>query len=372
VNREISIRLTLTPAALRAWLTGILLVFCAAELCSENVTLTTYYPAPSGVYSRMITTDNTFLATSGVANVGIGTTNPVAKLSIVADTSNGGNEDARHGLTIKSGRANNQTLMIGYDGTSDVAYINAAKSGSYQPVVLQSRGGNVGIGTANPQHSLHVAGGVYARGGPLGAGGVNNNGYAFYGTGDNDSGMTSSADGQLEFYSNSAEVARIAPPDGNVGIGTTAPQAKLDVKGTFRVQTSQAPQADYVLTALDNQGNVGWKPAAAAQIVPLMKDVPNANPIALWCPSGKKVIWAEGYVNDNHTPCSGLRAVFQIPTSGGVVLGLSGNYTNQRGYCAAPQVISDCIGQNYCVYGGIENCGWGGNPGDTCLFMLCM
>lgn len=35
---------------------------CAPKLNAENVTLTTYYPAPSGVYTKMITTGETFLA----------------------------------------------------------------------------------------------------------------------------------------------------------------------------------------------------------------------------------------------------------------------------------------------------------------------
>jgi hypothetical protein len=66
--------------------------------------------------------------------------------------------------------------------------------------------GNVGIGTSTPAGSLQVVGGILARGGVPGASGVNNNGYAFTGnSGDNDSGMYSSADGQLGFYTNSLE-----------------------------------------------------------------------------------------------------------------------------------------------------------------------
>ncbi len=78
---------------------------------------------------------------------------------------------------------------------------------------------------------LQVIGGLLARGGPPGAAGVNRNGYAFSGNGgDIDSGLFSSADGQLEFYGNSIERMRLAP-DGNWGIGTQVPAARLDVRG---------------------------------------------------------------------------------------------------------------------------------------------
>lgn len=64
------------------------MMLCAVpELDSESVTLSTYYPAPSGVYTNMITTGNTYLARDGGAGtrVGIGTTAPNAKLHVVGD-----------------------------------------------------------------------------------------------------------------------------------------------------------------------------------------------------------------------------------------------------------------------------------------------
>ncbi len=42
---------------------------------AEDITLTTYYPAPYGAYDELTTTGNTYLATTS-GNVGIGTTAP--------------------------------------------------------------------------------------------------------------------------------------------------------------------------------------------------------------------------------------------------------------------------------------------------------
>lgn len=62
---DIHLRLSWDFRAVKPWLILALLVLTAGDLASESVTLTTYYPAPSGVYTQMITTNNTYLARDG-------------------------------------------------------------------------------------------------------------------------------------------------------------------------------------------------------------------------------------------------------------------------------------------------------------------
>ncbi|MBI5629735.1 MAG: hypothetical protein HY921_02490 [Elusimicrobia bacterium] len=72
---ELNLRLDIrvTPALVRWGLAGLLLSVFAPELATESVTLTTYYPAPSGIYTQLIATNNTYLSRDG-GNLGIGTT----------------------------------------------------------------------------------------------------------------------------------------------------------------------------------------------------------------------------------------------------------------------------------------------------------
>ena len=55
------------------WIVGLVLLGSGWLLAQESITLTTYYPAPYGVYQQLRSTEDTFLSyTSGV--VGVGTT----------------------------------------------------------------------------------------------------------------------------------------------------------------------------------------------------------------------------------------------------------------------------------------------------------
>jgi hypothetical protein len=125
--------------------------------------------------------------------------------------------------------------------------------------VARLSGDNAFQGNVTVNGRLSLNGGVQARGGPPGGLGVNNNGYAFSGNGgDNDSGLFSSADGQVELYTQSEERMRV-DPFGNVGIGITAPTAKLEVNGGIKVRDSNVLEFGAGVAGKEpNAGKIGY------------------------------------------------------------------------------------------------------------------
>ena len=94
-------------------------------LSSETLTMTTYYPAPYGGYTSILTTGLTLLARDG-NSVGIGTPMPGAKLDIKGS----GNTAATLGFGMRN--SDNIAIMVVRDD------------------------GNVGIGSTSPQAKLEI------------------------------------------------------------------------------------------------------------------------------------------------------------------------------------------------------------------------
>lgn len=111
---------------------------------------------------------------------------------------------------------------------------NFNQTGTWTPQFTLDARGFLGIGTQNPGARLEVNGGIRARGGTPGALGVNNNGYAFSGNnGDNDSGMYSEADGQLNFYANASKTFSVV--DQNRAVGYVEIYHPTDKSRTVRI-----------------------------------------------------------------------------------------------------------------------------------------
>jgi len=115
-----------------------------ATLMAEDITLTTYYPAPYGAYNELTTTGNTFLSTA-TGSVGIGVSDPKSKL------------DVEGGVAIGAD----------YSGTS------AAPANG---LIVQGKVG-IGTNTIGPSDTLTVTGTInatgYSVGNPATAGATN-------------------------------------------------------------------------------------------------------------------------------------------------------------------------------------------------------
>lgn len=70
---------------LKAWMVVGMLLGTMAYAIAEDITLTTYYPSPRGVYDELRSNNNTFLAVQGGA-VGIGAASASAKLDVTGTT----------------------------------------------------------------------------------------------------------------------------------------------------------------------------------------------------------------------------------------------------------------------------------------------
>ncbi|MBI4596787.1 MAG: hypothetical protein HY737_00105 [Candidatus Omnitrophica bacterium] len=68
-------------STMKAWLLVGLLLATAGYVIAEEITLTTYYPSPRGVYQELRSTSSSYFATGG-GNVGIGTDAPQATLDV--------------------------------------------------------------------------------------------------------------------------------------------------------------------------------------------------------------------------------------------------------------------------------------------------
>lgn len=184
------------------------------------------------------------LTTDGVSrHVGIGTTNPEAKLQII-----NANQDA-NGNTLVLGPTNQANLRLGYD--QNYSWI---QSHGDRPLAVNPIGNNVGIGTKDPQTKLHIRSGsdptlkIQSNGTNEVSGRValrqsNETGADIYYDGrDFTEGLkvdlrTVTQSGQFQNISISTPlfISNRSDTFGNVGIKNTNPQAALDVNGDVHV-----------------------------------------------------------------------------------------------------------------------------------------
>jgi len=239
---------------------------------------------PSGyiVFASGGTTERMRIAANG--NVGIGTTTPSAKLAVSLDVT-----DSDVGQIRAVGATSAAKMInIGYHTTGNYGFISSLIAGTgYSNLSLQPNGGNVGVGTTGPavklevNDSINTALGIRSVNPNTGTGahsafqlgnanGSNGAGVVLFGSGYTSSGLyrqdgmymyTNRTGGitiavetnnPLYFATNNTERMRIAG-DGNVGIGSTNPLAKLHIlSSTPSGVTSVFSNSDIVIDSSTN------------------------------------------------------------------------------------------------------------------------
>lgn len=161
-------------------------------------------------------------------NTGVGTLAPERPLDVRGDETLSGSTSGQlhiRGLTNPARR-----LAVGYDATSNVGWLQAAESGvSTRNIAINPLGGNVGVGTANPEQALHLFGQNVAL--LIEAASTSSNGIRFRkNTVDRWFLISDALSANLALRKADGGYVMAFDQAGSVGVGTSAPEERLHVQ----------------------------------------------------------------------------------------------------------------------------------------------
>ncbi|BFD24885.1 MAG: hypothetical protein JST_000194 [Candidatus Parcubacteria bacterium] len=207
------------------------------------------------------TMNGTNISNSNTGNVGIGTTAPWGKLSVVGgDVSLTGSTNTR--ILVGDSLSNDDYGQLQWNTTGN--FLSLESSGTSRPLALQQDGGNVGIGTTTPGYKLDVSGtGRFTQpvlvGTPTADGHATTKSYV-------DSTIGGGSGSTVGYWTmNGTNISN--SNTGNVGVGTTNPATTLDIvsananplriyrnSGNSSVQIQNNATSGYV--GLNNSNNI--------------------------------------------------------------------------------------------------------------------
>ena len=185
---------------------------------------------------RFSQSNTEFMRLTSDGKLGIGTTNPGYKFEVNSGTVNNiakfVSTDLGGVITVKDSGGEVAFSNVGND-----IFFKTSSSQVNQMSILNS--GNVGIGTNSPSYKLDIIGAIPK----IRLDSSNNTGGSILFEDNLSSGTEiPGSSGNVIFKKSGSELMRITST-GNIGIGTTVPQAKLDVNGPIRVGTAQTVAA---------------------------------------------------------------------------------------------------------------------------------